>query len=444
MTSWSTSYARSRDLSVAYSFGGEGPPRIVHVGNWLTNVEAFSVVPAIERYGESFSSMGTVAFLDQPGTGLSDPMALDGSATLETWSDSIRAVMDDLGWQDAAIVGYDQAAFAQIAFAATHPERTSALVVVNATARITTADDYPWGLPPDSVEGLLDAMMEGYGTSAWLKVMAPSVADDEHLCALWARWQRQAASPATARGIFRMWHQTDVRSLLPLVQAPTLVLETDWPSRVHEHGAYLAEHIPQARLVDVPIPDHFPMRDDDLELLTGEIEEFLTGARSQPEADRVLATVLFTDIVDSTATAARLGDRRWRELLDRHDGAVRTQVERFHGRVVKTTGDGVLATFDGPAKALRCALVLTSSLRELGLEVRTGIHTGEIERRGEDVAGIGVVIAQRVQALAGSGQVLVSRTVTDLVAGSGLRFTDRGTHELKGVPGSWNVFEAER
>jgi class 3 adenylate cyclase len=356
--------------------------------------------------------------------------------------DDVRAVMDDVGSERAALVVVQDLGSVGIPFAASYPERVSALVLVNSCARLARADDYPIGLPPSAqlrIIGGADAWRSGVG----MEVLAPSRAAEPGFREWFLRAQRLANSPALAKVTFEHSLQVDVRAILPLVKVPTLVLHTAGNRFVRvAHGRYLAEHIPGARYVELP-GDGSILAALDTEALVDEIEEFLTGARHAPPQDRVLATVLFSDIVSSTEHATRLGDRKWRALLDDHDALVRRQLERFSGRLVKMTGDGFLATFDGPARAIRCGCAVRDGMKRLGIDIRVGVHTGEIERRGDDVGGVAVHIAARVEALAEPGEVLASRTVTDLVVGSDVEFSDRGEHELKGVPGTWRLFAAE-
>jgi class 3 adenylate cyclase len=325
-------------------------------------------------------------------------------------------------------------------FAATRPERTSALILGNATARYVADDDYPIGLPPERVEAIISRVEDTWGTAEPIATAIPSRAGDERFRRWAARLQRSIASPRTVHVFLRALFQVDVRPLLPLVQAPTLVLHRrDFPLLPIEHGRYLAEHIPNARLVELPGSDG-PLTWETPELTLGHIEEFLTGVRVSAPATRVLATVLFTDIVASTERAAELGDRRWRELLQVHDDLGARLVEQWGGRVVKTTGDGLLATFDGPGRAIACAVALRDRLADIDLQIRAGLHAGEVELRDGDVGGIAVHLAARIMAEAGPGEVVVSRTVRDLVAGSDHRLEDRGTRQLKGVEGDWQLF----
>jgi len=327
-------------------------------------------------------------------------------------------------------------------FAAAHPERTRALVLVATYARITACPDYPIGMPTEQLYESVHYLEPGWGTGVGLGGWAPSVAADSGAREFFARLQRMGASPGAAMALMSSYMDIDVRPALPLVHAPTLVMHRIGDRMVPVSlGRYLADHIEGARLVELPGTDHFWWTEDTDQIL-GEAEEFLTGARSVPEADRVLASVLFTDIVGSTRRAVELGDREWRLLLNRHDSLAEREVTRHGGRVIKTTGDGVLATFDGPARSVRCAQALNDGAQALGIVLRAGVHTGEVERRGDDIAGLGVNIASRIEALAQPGEILVSRTVTDLVAGSGLDFDDRGEHALKGVPGRWQLYAA--
>jgi len=328
-------------------------------------------------------------------------------------------------------------------FAATYPERTSALILVSACARHLRDVDYPWGLPADRVPRVLQQIEELWGTGDRVGILAPSVAHDERFRRSFARYERLAMSPRAAATVMAAYLERDLRGVLPTIRVPTLVLHRagNRVARVG-HGRYLAEHIRGAKYVELPGEDQLSYAGD-TETMLGEIEEFLTGVRPVPESDRVLATVLFTDIVTSTERSAEVGDRRWRDLLDQHDTIIRRELERHRGRLVKNTGDGILATFDGPARAVRCAQAIATSVKSLGIDVRAGLHTGEVELRGEDVTGMGVNIAARVMDTAGPGEVVVSSTVKDLVAGSGLRFVDRGTHNLRGVPGEWRLFAVD-
>jgi class 3 adenylate cyclase len=380
---------------------------------------------------------------DPSGVGLSDPLVGGTGPTLDLWMQDAVAVLDAIGVSRAALLGVSTGGLVAMLLSATYPQRVSAQVLIHCSARLARDSDYPWGWPQhvldDFTNAVTDPTYEGRPIDD-LAMSAPSLADDVEFRAWWKRAGERSASPATARAIDLLVMRADVRAVLPLITTPTLVLHRiDNTFIPIGQARYLAENIAGAKLVELAGEDHMPFAGD-TEPLLGEIEEFLTGNRGTPNTDRTLATILFTDIVDSTQRVAGTGDRRWREMLDNHDRIAGRQVHRFGGRQVKSTGDGILATFDGPARAIQCGLALCAGTRQLGIEVRVGVHTGEVERRGDDVAGIGVHIAARVQACAQPGEVWVSRTVTDLVAGSGINFTDRGEHLLRGVPGNWQLF----
>ena len=430
-----TRYALNGDLRVAYRASREGPRDIVVVPNWFTNCEVFPELPSLQGWVEAMTSLGRLIFFDQPGTGASDPVTPEALPTLEQWADSITAVLDDLGSQQAVLLA-SAGAFAPAAlFAATHPSRTTALVVLEGSAN-------PVMQRTDGIdsEELLAGMAADWGTGENEHVINPDMPWNEEIRATWARHERLAASPATFALVVPLVTEVDVRAVLPTVHVPTLVVQhTDDPFIPSEWGKYVADHISGAKYVELPGRNiyHFvePWRAS-----FQEIAEFLTGQRADVADDRVLATVLFTDIVDSTRRAADMGDRDWHALLDAHDAVVRVQLNRFRGREVNTSGDGFLAMFDGPQRAIRCAMAIRDAVAALGIEVRAGLHTGECEVRGDDISGIGVHIGARVSALAGPNDVLVSSTLRDLVIGSGLEFDDRGAHQLKGVPGEWHLF----
>jgi class 3 adenylate cyclase len=387
---------------------------------------------------EGLASFARVINFDRRGTGLSDPVA--EAPTLEQRMDDVRAVMDAAGSERAALVGISEGAVMSILFAATYPDRAQALVCCGGLARSTWAPDYPWGTrTEDLIASGRELLAPFWGTGAIVEVASPSVADDPGARAWYARLERASASPGMLAGLVQMFLDIDVRHIVPSVHVPALVIHRTHDRLVNvRHGRWLAEHLPNARYVELPGDDHSLWFSDTGDML-GEIEEFLTGARTAPESERILATVLFTDIVDSTGTAARVGDRRWHELLDHHAADTRDALARFGGREIKSTGDGFLATFDGPARGIRCARSLVAAADDIGLSLRAGLHTGECEVRGDDIAGIAVHIAARVSSLAAPGEVLVSRTVRDLVAGSGIEFEARGRHTLKGVPDEWDL-----
>lgn len=434
-------YARSEDGYVAYQVFGSGPRDLLIIGNWASNIEIMWEHPGMARYLERLGRFARVICFDKRGAGLSDPVPLGALPTLEQWVDDARSVLDAVGSEHAAILGDAEGGPMALMFAATHPQRTRELVLVNTFARMLRDDDYPIGMPEASSEKLLLQWEPAWGTGDVLRLAAPSVANDPQMQRWVARYGRLSASPATATRIYRWVLHVDVRAILPSIQAPTLVVQKAGNRHYRPAvGRYLSDHIPGAKYVEVPGADWYPPFIESDRILDA-VEEFLTGDRPMPTDDRVLATVLFTDIVGSTDAAARLGDERWLELKAEHDGLVRRHLERYRGREIATTGDGFLAVFDGPARAVHCAAEIAAAVRTLGIEIRAGLHSGEVELRDGDVAGIAVHIAARVMALAGPGRVLVSGTVKDLVVGSGIPFADRGTHALKGVPDKWRLFE---
>jgi len=433
-----TKYAKSGDVHIAYRVVGEGPFDLVFTPGWVSHVEYAWEEPSLGPFLRRLASFSRLLILDRRGTGLSDRVAR--LPTLEERMDDIRAVMDAAGSKRATIFGVSESGPMSVLFAATYPERTRALVLCNTLAKGLRADDYPWGRSGEAAAAFLDHFEANWGTGVTLDLFAQSIAQDPQHRASWARFERLAVSPGGLRVLVGTLAEMDVRAVLPLVQAPTLVLTRAGDKvMLPAEGRFLAEHIPGGRFVELPGDDHFPWTGD-TEAVLGEVQEFLTGAREAVESDRVLATVLFTDIVDSTARAAELGDRRWRETLDAHDGAIAREITRFRGRLIKHTGDGALATFDGPARAIESATAIREQMHALGLEIRAGLHTGEVELRGQDVGGIAVHIGARVAASAVPGEIRVSSTVRDLVVGSSLRFAERGAHTLKGVPGEWQLF----
>jgi class 3 adenylate cyclase/pimeloyl-ACP methyl ester carboxylesterase len=437
-----TQYAKKGDAHIAYQIVGEGPLDIVLVSTWFSHVEARWDLPGYAHYLGRLSSFSRLISFDKYGTGLSDPIPSKELPPLEEWMDDVSAVMDAVGLERAAIMGAGEASPMAVLFAATYPERTDALVLANATARISAAPGYDIGAPPEVQERLVTTIEQTWGRGDIIAALNPSIADDPAAVDAWGRFFRLSLSPATAAAVIRMLFQLDVRDVLPTISVPTLVVHRqDNPIVTVDQGRYLADHIKGAKFVAVPGAD-YGLAVGDIDAVIDEVEEFLTGSRPAHATDRVLATVLFTDIVDSTPRAVELGDARWRELLERHDELARTEVVRFGGAISDFAGDGLLATFDGPARAVRCAFALRDRLRTLDLDIRAGLHTGEVERRRESIAGIGVHIAKRVLEQAGTGEVLVSRTVRDLVTGSGLTFVDRGSQTLKGVPEQWEILEA--
>jgi pimeloyl-ACP methyl ester carboxylesterase len=435
-----TRYARSGDVNIAFQVMGEGPRDLVYVPGWVSNVELNWEEPGYARFLERLASFSRLIVFDKRGTGLSDRVPVDQLPTLELRMDDVRAVMEAAGSDRAVLLGVSEGGPMCALFAATYPQRTAALVMYGSYARRAAAPDYPWGRPVEEQEARLREIEEGWGGPVWLEPRAPSAMSDQRFVDWWATYLRQSASPQAVLALTRMNYEVDIREVLPSISVPTLIVHRTGDRVMNtEEARYMAERIAGARLALLPGDDHLPWVADQDDVLD-EIEEFVTGTRPVHEPDRVLATVLFTDIVGSTERAAHLGDRRWGQVLQEHHHTIRRELDRYRGREVDTAGDGFLATFDGPARAIRCARAMCDALRTLGLEIRAGIHTGEVELMDSNIGGIAVHIAARVMAAAGHGEVLVSSTVKDLVAGSGIEFEDRGAHGLKGVPGEWRLF----
>jgi pimeloyl-ACP methyl ester carboxylesterase len=437
-----TRYARSGGVNIAYQVLGEGPRDLVLVPGWVSNIEVYWEEPALARFLTRLASFTRLILFDKRGTGLSDRVA--DMPSLEVRMDDVRAVMDAVGSEQAALFGTSEGGPMCALFSATHPARVSALIMAGSYPRRTRAPGYSWGPTDEESRAWIDQMQREWGGPFGLDARAPSMAGDQRFGQWWGRLLRMSASPAAAAALTAMNAEIDIRHILPTIRVPTLILHS-----VHDHaidfGAsqYMADRIPRARLVRLPGPDHLVWLSD-ADTILGEIEEFLTGARHSVEPDRILATVLFTDIVGATEEAASLGDRRWHDLLDSHHGLVRRELTRFRGREINTAGDGFFAAFDGPARAIRCACAISDGVQSLGLKVRAGLHTGECEVMGEEIGGIVVHIGARIAALAAPGEVLVSSTVKDLVAGSGLSFRDHGTKSLKGVPNEWRLYSVEQ
>jgi class 3 adenylate cyclase len=437
-----TQFARIGNDRIAYQALGEGPPDLVLTIGSVGHVDLKWDDPVFEDFHRRIATLGRLIAFDGRGSGASDPLPAGTRFAWESWVEDLSAVMDAAASARAVIIGALDAGPSAVMFAATQPERTAGLVLINATARFVEAHDYPAGHPPEVARALADLLKEKWGTPEMSAILYPERADDEHFRVWYAKYERAAASPRVMADHVDQFSGVDVREFLPLVQVPTLVLNRPANQFMPiAQSKYIAERIPGARFVELPGSGSGVMGQH-VEGTVAALREFLTGAPAEPESDRVLATVLFTDIVDSTGRAAALGDRRWREVLDRHDRAARSEVERFRGRFVKSTGDGILATFDAPTRALRCAFGLAEALAGAGVEIRAGLHTGEIELRGDDVGGIGVHIAARTAAEAAARQIVATRTVRDLATGTDLAFTPRGSVSLRGVPGEWELFEA--
>jgi class 3 adenylate cyclase len=437
-----TRYARSGDVNIAYQIAGEGPIDLVYVPGWVSNIETAWEDPHVSRFLERLASFSRLILFDKRGTGLSDRVSISELPTLEQRMDDVRAVMDAADSQRAALFGASEGGVMCALFGATYPDRTAALVLYGSYAKGTATADYPHGLAEQEViDEFIEALTELWDDAGGLlNIWAPTASDDPVAQAAFGRYLRTGASPSAVVALTRMNAAVDIRPVLSVIAVPTLVIHRSEDMIVTvEAGRELAAKIQAAKYVELPGEDHLWFHGD-ADAILGEVEEFLTGTRAAEIVDRILATVMFTDIVDSTRKAAALGDRRWRDLLGRHDTLMRRELERHRGREVKTLGDGFLATFDGPARAIRCACSARDAMRSLGVEVRAGLHTGECELIGEDLGGIAVNIGARVAVVADPGEVLVSRTVTDLVAGSGIEFTERGVHSLKGVPGEWQLY----
>jgi pimeloyl-ACP methyl ester carboxylesterase len=433
-----TRYAKAGDVYIAYQVTGDGVLDLAFLPGFVSHVEHAWEEPGLARFFQRLGSFSRLIRLDKRGTGLSDRVS--EIPTLEQRTDDLRAVLDAAGSARPALFGVSEGGPVALLFAATYPERTRALVLYGSYARRAWAPDYSFGHTDADYRAFLATIELEWGDRAGIAAWAPSASSDERFRQWWAKSLRLSASPGAALAVLRMTWDTDVRHVLSAIRVPTLVVHRTGDQVIPvEHAHYLAEHIPNARLVELPGNDHLQWVGD-ADAILAEVEEFLTGARSAPEPDRVLATVLFTDLVGSTAKAAALGDRRWRELLAAYHGLVRGELTRHRGREIDTAGDGFFAAFDGPARAIRCALAVVDGVRALGLEVRAGVHTGECEVIGSKLGGIAVHIGARLAALASPGEVLVSHTVKDLVAGSGLHLEDRGAHVLKGIPGEWRLF----
>ncbi len=437
----STRYTRTAEgIYLAYQVSGDGPIDLVVPITGSAAIEVIWEEPAVSAFISRLASFSRLITFDPRGFGSSGRLDAGALPAVQAWKDDIATVMDAVGSERAAFLAWGESTGATMFFAATYPERVARLVLINAYARYIRNDQSPWGLPADLVPSFASTIQELWGTGACTAVLAPSMIQSDEARQRWGRIERLTASPDVLAASTRAVMESDVTSALPSVQAQTLVMSRRGDRHIpYEHGRDIASRIPDARFVELAGDDHSPFAGRTDELLD-EIEEFLTGTQLTPVLDRVLVTVLFTDIVGSTQHVAQIGDRLWRESLNRYDNSVQRQLDRFRGRLIKTTGDGTLATFDGPARAIECARAITEAVREFGLNIRSGLHTGEIETRGQDVSGMAVHIAARVSALAVAGEVLVSRTVTDLVAGSGIEFENRGEHQLRGVPGSWQLF----
>ncbi|MEM7221963.1 MAG: alpha/beta fold hydrolase [Pseudomonadota bacterium] len=436
-----TRYTQSGEISIAYQVLGDGPLDLLIVPGFISHLEQGWEDPAFSRFLNRLASFSRLIQFDKRGTGLSDRIA--GIPTLEQRMDDVRAVMDAVGSERAALFGISEGGPMSALFAATYPQRVSSLILYGSIARGAWAPDYPWGARPDEIDEWIEGLQKEWGGPYGIDVWAPSAAHDEQFRQWWAKYLRLGASPSAVVNVFRMNAAIDVREILPAIHVPTLVLHRAGDRAIEiEQGRFLAQQIPGAELAELSGDDHLWWVGDS-ESIVNRVQEFLTGERQVVEPDRVLATLLFTDIVDSTKQVTEMGDSRWRDTLARHNSVMQTAIKRFRGRAVKTTGDGFLATFDGPARAIHCAHAASEEMQQMGIEIRSALHTGEIELIGEDVGGIAVHIAARILAEAKAGEIWTSGTVKDLVIGSSLRFSERGTYSLKGVSGEWPLHAVE-
>jgi len=436
-----TRYADSGGVNIAYQVRGEGPLDLVLVPGFVSQVELLDEDPSTARFLRRLASFSRLLVFDKRGQGLSDRPGRP--PTLEESMDDLGAVIEAAGFERPAVFGVSEGGPMSALYAATYPGKVAALVLFGTFARMVATDDFGLGISDEQLDRWGSVVRRDWGGPVALDVWAPSRVGDREFERWWARLLRQGTSPAGAIALMDLYREMDVRAILPAIDVPTLVVHREGDRMIAvAQGRYLAEAIPGARYVELPGEDHLPFAGD-LDAILDEVEEFLVGSRGGGESERALATILFTDIVGSTEKAAELGDRGWRQLLERHDAAIRRQLSLHRGHEVKTMGDGFLATFDGPARAIRCASAVQEDVADLGIEVRAGIHTGEVELIGEDVGGMAVNIGARIGALADPGEVLVSSTVRELVVGSGLEFAERGVEKLKGAPGEWRLFAIE-
>jgi class 3 adenylate cyclase len=438
-----TQFARNREGQyIAYQVCGSGDSDIVFIPDWVTNLDVMWEEPTVARFLDRLASMGRLICFDKRGTGVSDPIPLGAVPTFEEWMGDVGSILKAAGSERAALVGHGDGSPMAILFAATHPQKTSALVLADAYARRSRAPDYSSGIPPKIADLYIETILRNWGTGQDTIVGAPSLANNLTFIEWRARYERLAMSPGVFNVTYPTTFQLDVRPVLETIRVPTLVLHRAENRYIRVgNGRYLADHIPGAEFVELPGADHF-FHAGDIDAFLDPVEEFLTGSGESADDDRVLATVMFTDIVGATEYVDRVGDRAWRELLERHHAIVRKELNRYRGREIDTAGDGFFATFEGPARGVRCALAIRDAVKSLGVEIRAGVHTGECEVVSDKVSGIAVHIGARVMSRARPSEVLVSRTVKDLVAGSGLDLVDSGRHTLKGVAGEWRLFSA--
>jgi class 3 adenylate cyclase len=437
-------YAKSGGVHVAYQVVGHGPLDIVFVPGHISNLE-FDWDIAWAPIRRRLARFARVIAFDKRGTGLSDRLSESALPNLEERMDDIRCVMDAARSPKATLIGISEGSAMSMLFASTYPERTNSLILYGAFARLAWADEIPWGIKPNEQEVFLATLESTWGRGAGVPILSPSVAGDTDYVERYARFERASASPSAAVALLRMDFAIDIRDILPAIRVPTLILHAKGDRAVSvEHGRYVAERIPRSALIELDLPDHDPVTEGHASEIVDHIERFLTGVKREPEPDRVLATILFTDIVGSTSMVTQLGDRRWQELLERHHALVRAQLSRFRGRELDVAGDGFFASFDGPARAIRCALAIREALSAIGLRVRIGLHCGECQRTGSSLTGLNVHLAARISSTASAGEVRVSNTIRELVAGSEIEFEECGQHELAGLPGDWSLWRVVR
>jgi class 3 adenylate cyclase/esterase/lipase len=438
-----TEYAKSGEIHIAYQVIGDGPFDLIMVPGWVSNVELAWENAEYSRFRQRLASFSRLITFDKRGTGLSDRLSESELPDLERRMDDVRAVMDAVDSDHAALMGISEGGSMSVLFAATYPKQTIALIMIGVLTKGVWSHDYPWAPTPEQRQRWFDSIEKDWGGTVNLESMAPSVMNDPKFKEWWSAYLRQSASPAAAKALSKMNAQIDVRDVLSSIHVPTLILNRigDKVSDIEE-ARYIYSKIPGAKLVELPGNDHLPWVGDSKALLD-EVEEFLTGTRPFYQGDRVLATILFTDIVSSTRHARNLGDQKWHIILERHNTLIRDKISKFDGREIETAGDGFLVTFDGPARAIRCSCAIRDAVKQLGIEIRAGLHTGEIELIGEKVCGIGVHIASRVLDNASPNEVLVSRTVRDLISGSGINLKEKGVYNLKGIPEEWRLFTVD-
>lgn len=435
-----TKYAKSGDLNIAYQVVGDGPVDLIFVPGWVSNIEYSWEHPSYAKFYNRLASFSRLILFDKRGTGLSDRVADSELPTLEQRMDDVRAVLDTVNSERAVVFGFSEGGNMSVLFAATYPERTIALITFGIFACRIWSEDYPWAPKLEQRKEWLDSLEEKWGGPVDIETLAPSAAHDKRFRDWWATYLRRSASPKAVVAIGKMNSHIDIRNILSTVRVPTLILHRSGDKEVNiEEGYYIRDRIPGAKFIELDGEDHFPIVGD-FDSILNEVEEFITGVRPTKEPDRVLATVVFTDIVGSTDLIEEMGDRKWKNLLEDHRLLIRERLREYRGNEIETIGDGFLATFDGPARAIKCSSAIIESMKEIGIELRVGVHTGECEILGDGIAGIAVHIAARVASKSNASEVVVSRTVKDLVAGSGIQFEDRGYHALKGIDERWHLF----